>query len=360
VSRFEVSRRIRRYDYVSAGVDQERKDRAIEESAALIATTYGAGVIPNPGGFAGLYAPGRYVDPVLVATTDGVGTKLKLANLLGKHDTVGIDLVAMSVNDLIVEGADPLFFLDYIAMGRIDPQKVKVIISGIVEGCRIAACALLGGETAEMPGMYAADEYDLVGFALGAVERDRIVRGTKIVPGDAIIGIASSGVHSNGYSLVRKIFVEAKAMPLDARPPQLEGRTLGEVLMEPTTIYAGAIRSLIGRFRPEDEVKGIAHVTGAGIPGNLPRVLPEGVGARIRVGSWPVPPVFEIIQSAGRVEEAEMFRVFNMGIGMILIAPHALAAEMVEHLGREGLRAHVIGTTIEGPREVEFLRPPST
>jgi phosphoribosylformylglycinamidine cyclo-ligase len=346
-------------DYRSAGVDQERKDRAVEEAIGAAARTYRPGVIPNPGGFAGLFSLGRYSDPVLVACTDGVGTKLKLATLLGKHDTVGIDLVAMSVNDLVVTGADPLFFLDYIAMGCVEPERVKAIIAGVVEGCSIAGCALLGGETAEMPGIYQGEDYDLAGFAVGAVERDRVIDGKAIVPGDALVGIESSGVHSNGYSLIRKVFVEMKAMPLDARPEALCGRTLGEVLLEPTRIYAKIVRSLTSRFCPREELKGLAHVTGAGIPGNLPRAFPPGIGARVRLGSWPVPPIFRIIEKKGGISPRDMFDVFNMGIGMIAVVPKRLEREVIEHLEREGVGAHAIGETTAGGGEVDLEGLPS-
>lgn len=342
-------------DYKSAGVDQERKDRAVEEALDLASRTHRPGVIPNPGGFAGLFALGRYTNPVLVACTDGVGTKLKLAVLLERYDTVGIDLVAMSVNDLIVHGADPLFFLDYIAMGRVEPDRVKALIASIVEGCRVAGCALLGGETAEMPGMYADRDFDLAGFAVGAVERDRIVDGSKIQEGDVLVGIESSGVHSNGYSLVRKIFVENRALPLDARPPSLGGRSLGEALLEPTRIYSPIVASLLGRFRPRDEIRGLAHITGAGIPGNLPRVLPKGLGARVDKGAWPRPAIFDIIAGYGGVAEREMFDVFNMGIGMIVVVPPQLAAEVIDHIGREGEAAHRIGEIVEGEGTVDLV-----
>ncbi len=340
-------------DYRQAGVDQDRKDRAIEEAAPLIASTYTAGVIPNPGGFAGLFALGKgHREPVLVACTDGVGTKTKLAEELGKHDTVGIDLVAMSVNDLVVQGAEPLFFLDYIALGRADPAKIAAILEGVVAGCREAGCALLGGETAEMPGVYAGGDYDLAGFAVGVVERDRTIRGSRIEPGDALIGLASSGVHSNGYSLVRKIFA---GKDLGARPPALGGRSLGDALLEPTMIYVKAVRALLGRFEPETELRGLAHVTGAGIAGNLSRILPSGTGAVLRQGSWPVPAIFELIQREGGIEDAEMFRVYNMGVGMIAAMPAPLAAPAVDLLSAQGLAAFTIGEVVRGAGEVEVV-----
>jgi len=227
-----------------------------------------------------------------------------------------------------------------------------------VEGCRQAGCALLGGETAEMPGMYQGEDYDLAGFAVGVVERDRLVTGARIDRGDALIGIRSTGVHSNGYSLVRKIFIEGARMPLDARPGELGGRTLGEALLEPTRIYAGAVRSLLGRFIPQEEVRGLAHITGAGIGGNLPRILPPGIQAEVWKGAWPVPPVFDIIRSAGEVSEDEMYRVFNMGVGMVAVVPDRIADEAIAELARAGYPAGRIGRTLEGPQEVRFATAP--
>jgi phosphoribosylformylglycinamidine cyclo-ligase len=344
-------------DYRSSGVDQDRKDRAIEDALSTIEKTYRPGVIPNPGGFAGLFSLGRFTNPVLVSSTDGVGTKLKLAGFLGKHDTVGIDLVAMSVNDLLVQGAEPLFFLDYIAMGRVVPERVKAIIEGVAEGCRQSGCALLGGETAEMPGMYEGEDYDLAGFAVGVVERDRLVTGAKIAAGDILLGVRSSGVHSNGYSLVRKVFLDPArggGARLHERPASLGGRTLGEALLEPTRIYAGAVKALVSRFIPQEDVKGFAHITGAGIPGNLPRIFPPGIGARIWKGAWQIPPLFDIIREAGSIEQSEMYRVFNMGIGLIVAVRPQLAREALDELGRAGYEADPIGVTVEGPSDVEL------
>ncbi len=352
----EWSQRRVRLDYRAAGVDQDRKDRAIAEALGSIEQTYRPGVIANPLGFAGLFALGRFSNPVLVASTDGVGTKLKIAQYMDRHDTVGIDLVAMSVNDLIVQGAEPLFFLDYIAAGRVEPAHVKAVIAGVVEGCRQAGCALLGGETAEMPGMYEGEDYDLAGFAVGVVERDRLLTGKEIVPGDAVIGLESTGVHSNGYSLVRKIFCDrGNTSSLGTRPPDLAGLSLGEALLRPTRIYSGASKALLARFLPQEEIKGFAHITGAGIGGNLPRIFPSGVGAEVRKGAWPVPPVFDIIRRAGAVEEDEMYRVFNMGVGFIAVVKPALADEAIEHLARAGYPAHRIGQTVAGAQEVAFL-----
>jgi phosphoribosylformylglycinamidine cyclo-ligase len=347
-------------DYRASGVDQDRKDAAVEEALRECERTFRPEVIRNPGGFAGLFAlgalgaGGRWRDPVLVSGADGVGTKVKLAQVLGRHDTVGIDLVAMSVNDVLVEGAEPLFFLDYIAMGRVEKERVAALVRGVAEGCRRAGCALLGGETAEMPGVYQGDDYDLAGFAVGCVERDAIIDGSTLAPGDVLLGLRSSGVHSNGYSLVRRIFLAGGPAPLSRRPAALGGATLGEALLEPTRIYAGALRALLARLRPRAEVRAIAHVTGAGIEGNLPRVLPPGAAARIRKGSWPIPPIFDIIRSEGQVEEAEMFRVFNMGVGMIVATPAAAADAAVQTLSDAGFAADVIGEVIPGAGEVRI------
>jgi len=350
-----------RIDYRSAGVDQDRKDAAVEEAQRECERTFRPEVIKNPGGFAGLFAlgalgaGGKWKDPVLVSGADGVGTKVKLAQILGRYDTVGIDLVAMSVNDVLVQGAEPLFFLDYIAMGRVEPSRVKALIAGVAEGCKQAGCALIGGETAEMPGTYAGEDFDLAGFAVGCVERDAIIDGALAAPGDVLLGLASSGLHSNGYSLARRVFApEGDPRRLHERPAALSGKSVGEALLEPTRIYAGAVKALLARWKPRTEVKAIAHITGAGIEGNLPRVLPEGTAAVIRKGSWPVPPIFDIMQEAGRIEEAEMFRVFNMGVGLIVAVPPGLAAEAQTLLGAAGFPASRIGEVVSGDRTVRF------
>jgi len=306
---------------------------------AQLRSTYGPAVLENEYGFAGLYSiPGqvglfarRCRNPVLVACTDGVGTKLKVAQMAGKHDTVGIDLVAMSVNDLLVTGAMPLFFLDYIATGRLKKATLVELVKGIAAGCRQADCALLGGETAEMPGFYRPGEYDMAGFAVGMVERARLVNGRRLCsPGDVILGVASSGLHSNGYSLVRKLFFEQEKMGVDDHVADL-GCTLGEELLRPTRIYVRGVRAVLERYRVKKVVAvleryrvkkvvhAIAHITGGGLPENLPRVLGPRCVARIRKGGWPVPPVFALIQRLGGVKEDEMFRVFNMGIGLVLV-----------------------------------------
>jgi phosphoribosylformylglycinamidine cyclo-ligase len=297
--------------YRDAGVDIDAGDALVERIKPLARTTLREGVLAGIGGFGALFeVPKRYREPVLVSGTDGVGTKLKLAFHLNRHDTVGIDLVAMSVNDILVQGAEPLFFLDYFACGKLHVDTAAAVVSGIAEGCRQAGCALIGGETAEMPGMYPDGEYDLAGFAVGAVEKSAIIDGRSIVTGDAVIALASSGPHSNGYSLVRRI-VEVGRADLSA---DFHGRSLGEALLAPTRIYVKPVLQLLAKV----PVKGIAHITGGGIVENVPRVLPDAVKAVIRRDSWTLPPVFAWLQAQGKVADAEMHRVFNCGIGMVL------------------------------------------
>jgi len=302
--------------YRDAGVDIDAGDALVEAIKPFARRTLRPEVLTGIGGFGALCEiPRKYRRPVLVSGTDGVGTKLKLAFLLARHDTVGIDLVAMSANDIVVQGAEPLFFLDYFACGRLETQVAADVVRGIAQGCEQAGCALIGGETAEMPGMYPDGEYDLAGFCVGVVERDGIVDGRAIVPGDVLLGLASSGAHSNGYSLVRKILERVRP---DLRA-DFDGRPLGEVLLEPTRIYARAVLALLAAL----PVKGIAHITGGGITGNVPRMLPKGVRAVIEAHAWPRPPLFDWLQREGGVAEAEMHRVFNCGIGMVI----ALTAE---------------------------------
>ncbi len=322
--------------YRDAGVDIDAGDALVDRIKPLARSTMREGVLAGIGGFGALFeVPKRYREPVLVSGTDGVGTKLKLAFQLNAHDTVGIDLVAMSVNDILVQGAEPLFFLDYFACGRLHVDTAAAVIGGIAEGCRQAGCALIGGETAEMPGMYPDGEYDLAGFAVGAVERSAIIDGRAIAPGDVIVALASSGPHSNGYSLVRRI-VEVSGADLSA---DFDGRSLGQALMAPTRIYVKPVLDLI-RSVP---VKGIAHITGGGIVENVPRVLPENVTAEIRADSWDLPPVFRWLQSQGNVADAEMHRVFNCGIGMVIVVAAADAERTVAHLNGAGEQAWVAG-----------------
>ncbi|OIP62304.1 MAG: phosphoribosylformylglycinamidine cyclo-ligase [Nitrospirae bacterium CG_4_9_14_3_um_filter_53_35] len=335
--------------YKDAGVDIQAGDDFVDRISPMVHSTFGPEVLTGIGGFGGLFALdiSRMKEPVLVSGTDGVGTKLRLAFLTGMHHTVGIDLVAMCVNDILVSGARPLFFLDYFATGRLNIEQSSDVVKGIVEGCRQAGCALIGGETAEMPGFYRAGEYDLAGFAVGVVERSRLIDGSRMVPGDSVIGIASSGLHSNGYSLVREVFLNVHHTDLEKTIPAL-GRPLGEILLEPTRIYVRSVLSLL----EEKTVKGMAHITGGGIPGNLPRIFPEGCSARIRKGSWDVPAVFSVLSEYGGVPEDEMFRTFNMGIGMALVVSSGDTGEVLKRLRRSGETAWIIGEICEGNREV--------
>jgi phosphoribosylformylglycinamidine cyclo-ligase len=337
--------------YRDAGVDIEAGDEAVRRIAPLARATFRPEVLGGIGAFAGFVrVPAKFREPVLVSSTDGVGTKLKVAFLAGRHDTVGIDLVAMGVNDLLVHGAEPLYFLDYIGIGRLEPARVEAIVRGVAEGCRQARCALVGGETAELPDLYAPGEYDLAGFAVGVAERSRLVDGADVRPGDAILGLASSGLHANGYSLARRIVFDVLRLPIDAELPGT-GRRVGDELLEPTRIYVTSVLALLEAVT----VRAMAHVTGGGITGNLPRVLPEGCRARIHRGAWKVPPVFETLQRAGRVAEPEMFRTFNMGIGYLVIVPREQAEAAQAHLSRAGETVLGLGEIVAGPRGVELL-----
>jgi phosphoribosylformylglycinamidine cyclo-ligase len=325
-----------RLSYRDAGVDIDAGDRLVDRIKPLAARTRREGVLAGIGGFGALFELGRrYQQPVLVSGTDGVGTKLKLAFRLDRHDTIGIDLVAMSVNDVLVQGAEPLFFLDYFACGRLDVDVAARVIAGIAKGCELAGCALIGGETAEMPGMYPPGEYDLAGFAVGAVEKDRIIDGRTIAAGDAVIGLASSGPHSNGYSLIRRI-LELRGANLDA---DLDGRSLAEALMAPTRIYVRSLLSLLATV----PVKGMAHITGGGLLENIPRVLPQETKAVLTRSAWPLPPVFGWLQDAGNVAPEEMQRTFNCGIGMVVIVARQDADRTLSHLRNGEESAWVIG-----------------
>ena len=313
--------------YREAGVDIDAGDEFVDRIKPLVRSTFRPEVLTDLGGFGGLFRlqAKQYEDPVLVSGTDGVGTKLKIAFLMDRHDTVGIDLVAMCVNDIAVSGAEPLFFLDYFATGKLAVDKAQQVVTGIAEGCRQAGCALIGGETAEMPSMYPEGEYDLAGFAVGVVDKPKIIDGKTIKPGDVILGLASSGLHSNGYSLARRVFFDKAKLTVGTTLPELD-RPLGEVLLTPTRIYAKQILALVKEFR----IKGIAHITGGGITENLPRILPQGVRARIDRKSWTVPPIFQAMSRLGSVEREEMFRVFNMGIGLILVVPAQSAGAVLK------------------------------
>jgi phosphoribosylformylglycinamidine cyclo-ligase len=333
------------FTYRDAGVDIDEGDRLVSRIRPMVRTTHRKEVLGDIGSFAGFFRfPARkYRDPVLVSGTDGVGTKVKVAAMAGKLDTVGIDLVAMCVNDILVHGAEPLFFLDYYATGRLSADDGARVVSGVAEGCRQAGCALLGGETAEMPSVYARGDFDLAGFAVGAVDRRDIVDGRGVRPGDALLGLASSGLHSNGYSLARKAVFELLGKRIHQRVPEW-GATVAEELLRPTRIYVKPVQSLLRKTR----VLGMAHITGGGITGNLPRSLPRGVTAAIDRSSWAVPPVFRTICRAARLPEDEAFRTFNMGLGMILVVRPGDADRSVAHFRRSGVPAVVVGEIRKG------------
>lgn len=338
--------------YKQAGVDIAAGNEAVERMKKHVKRTFRPEVLTELGGFGALFGlnKDKYEEPVLVSGTDGVGTKLKLAFLMDKHDTIGIDAVAMCVNDVVVQGAEPLFFLDYLATGRIVPEKIEAIVAGISEGCVQSGCALIGGETAEMPGMYADGEYDIAGFTVGIVDKKKIIDGRSIRPGDAVIGLASSGVHSNGFSLVRRLLLEQKGYKLDRRIDGLGERTLGEVLLEPTRLYVKSVLALIEKV----QVKGMAHITGGGFLENIPRVLPANANVRIDYGSWPILPIFGLMQKDGNISNNDMFRTFNMGIGMVVIVPAEQAEEALALANGLGEQAYRIGTVTEGTQVVTF------
>ncbi|WP_441290149.1 phosphoribosylformylglycinamidine cyclo-ligase [Sorangium sp. KYC3313] len=330
--------------YREAGVDIDAGDALVERIKRLAKPTRIPEVLADVGGFAGLCAlPGGLSEPVLVSGTDGVGTKLKVAFATGVHDTVGIDLVAMCVNDVLTVGARPLFFLDYFATGKLDVDVGEAVVRGIAEGCKQAGCALIGGETAELPGMYADGEYDLAGFAVGVVERSRILDGKRIAAGDAVLGVASSGLHSNGFSLARRVLEKEMGLTMSDRVADLGG-TVGEALLTPTRIYARAITALLAACG--DAVRGLSHITGGGLPGNLPRVLPDGLGARLDLGSYQRPAVFQVLQRGGPVEEAEMRRTFNLGVGLVAVVEKGAADRAIEALAKSGEQAWVLGEVV--------------
>ena len=330
--------------YENAGVSVEAGYEVVKRIKSHVARTDRLGVVSGIGGFGGLFdlASLNYKEPVLISGTDGVGTKLVIAKLMGKHDTIGVDCVAMCVNDVVAQGAQPLFFLDYIACGKNDPAVLEQVVSGVADGCVQAGAALIGGETAEMPGMYDEDEYDLAGFTVGCVERSAIVDGSAIAEGDVLIGLPSTGVHSNGFSLVRKALFEQAGYTVETRLPELGDRTLGDVLLTPTKIYVKALMPLF----EADLVHGVAHITGGGFIENVPRMLPEGLAARIALGSWPVPPIFDVIERAGDVDHMEMFNIFNMGIGMVVAVPADREDEVMNLLANAGEQGYRIGSVV--------------
>ncbi|MGL4876481.1 phosphoribosylformylglycinamidine cyclo-ligase [Paraclostridium dentum] len=331
--------------YRASGVDIDEGNRAVNLIKDKIKGTYDKNVIGDLGNFSGLYSLKDFInmdEPVLLSSTDGVGTKLKLAQMMDIHNTVGIDLVAMCVNDLICQGAKPLFFLDYIATGKLIPEKIDDIVSGIVEGCKMAECALIGGETAEMPGMYSEDDYDLAGFSVGIADKSKIISGEDVNSGDTLIGISSSGIHSNGYSFIRKIFLEEYKYELTDYIEEL-GMTLGEALLIPTKIYVKLVMDLIKKY----ELKAIAHITGGGVIENIPRVIPNGLGIDIEKNSWEKPAIFKMIEKFNAIDEVELHKSFNMGIGLAMVVDSDKAEEIVSYLNESEKQAYIIGKVVD-------------
>jgi len=348
--------------YKDAGVDLEVYDEAMTRLPRLMHRTFSPRVMKLDGGFAGLFQldfasklfARNYQEPVLVSCTDGVGTKIKLALAVDRHDTVGIDLVAMSVNDAICCGAEPLFFLDYVAMSHDDPQRLEALVKGVSDGCVEADCALLGGETAIMPDLYARGDYDLAGFCVGVVEKKSVITGQQIAAGDVVIGVASSGIHSNGYSLVRKIVFDLAGLGVNDRVAEL-GQTVGEALLTPTKIYARPVRRILSHYKVKSVVHGICHVTGGGIQGNLERIIPQGVRAHLDRRSWPIPPVFQWLQGLGSVDDDEMDRVFNMGIGLVMVVSPYYENSIRRTLEDFGLQSWTLGDIRAGEQGVQWI-----
>jgi phosphoribosylformylglycinamidine cyclo-ligase len=332
-------------DYREAGVDISAADRAKDRIKALARGTFNPGVLSEIGSFGGMFRPdlSGYREPVLVSSTDSVGTKIKVATLAGVHDTVGYDIVAHCVNDILVQGAVPLFFLDYLAVGKIDVERVEAIVRGVARGCSELGCPLVGGETAQMPDVYAPDDYDLAGFIVGIVERDKALTGKAVREGDVLLGLPSAGLHTNGYTLARKVLFDAVGYAVSTHVPEL-GTTVGAALLAPHRPYLSALEPLLERGK----VRALVHITGGGFPGNIPRVLPDGLGARVHKGSWAVPPLFRLIQKGGAVTEEEMYRTFNMGIGMVVIVGPEDHHDVEHSLERRGETSFVIGSVVKG------------
>ena len=337
--------------YRDAGVDIDAGNRSVELMKSHVRATFRREVLSDIGGFGGLFAldTKKYREPVLVSGTDGVGTKLKLAFMLDKHDTIGQDAVAMCVNDILVQGAEPLFFLDYVAVGKLLPEKVADIVGGVARACSESGCSLIGGETAEMAGFYPDGEYDIAGFAVGVAEKSRLITGSRIEPGDVLLGLPSSGVHSNGFSLVRRICFEHKGFHADTFVPEL-GKALGAELLTPTRLYPRVCLPLIEKF----DIKGMVHITGGGFYDNIPRVLPAGCGASVDAASWPRPVIFDLLQEWGQVAWTEMYRTFNMGIGMILVVAEADAPAVQRALAEQGELCYRIGRVVAGEASVQL------
>lgn len=329
-----------RITYKDSGVDIDAGNNFVKMIKPFVKATSRPEVMADIGGFGGLFSlnSSKYKNPVLVSGTDGVGTKLKLAFMADRHDTVGIDLVAMCVNDIVVQGAEPLFFLDYLATGKLDPAKAADVVKGIAEGCVQAGCALIGGETAEMPGFYAEGEYDIAGFTVGVVDRENLIDGSSITVGNKLIGLASSGLHSNGYSLARKVIFERMGLSINSILPET-GKTVADELLTPTRIYVKSILNLLRDFT----INGIAHITGGGLSENIPRVLPHGCKALLHRNSWPILPVFNILQKAGNIEETEMLRTLNCGIGMVIVVPESQTEDILLRLSGLNEKAYIIG-----------------
>jgi len=348
--------------YKDAGVDIHAGDEMVDRIRPLVERTYTPRVMGAYGGFAGLFRldyneklfKRNYREPVLVGCTDGVGTKLKVAFLMDKVDTVGIDLVAMSVNDLICCGAEPLFFLDYLGVGQLEPGRMAKVLTGISEGCLQANCALLGGETAEMPDFYAANEFDMAGFAVGVVERRKVIDGSTVEAGDVVIGLASDGLHSNGYGLARRVLLERAGYSVNDRPGELGGASIGEEMLRPTRIYVRSVLDVLKQYRVKKVVKAMAHITGGGLGGNLPRVLGEGMTARLKRDSWQAPAIFRLIAAKGPVDDLEMARVFNMGVGFVMVVAPDFAPAIMNRLTRSGQRCWVLGKIRKGGPELQW------
>jgi len=346
--------------YEQSGISIDANDEMVRQIYSCVASTFGPRVMDLKGGFAGMFRldydeklfKKNYKSAVLVACTDGVGSKVQLAGRIKKFDTVGIDLVAMNVNDMLVQGAEPLFFLDYLAVHKLELKTIAELVKGVAAGCRLADCALIGGETAEMPDTYRKGDFDMAGFAVGVVERGKIVTGKNIRSGDYILGLASSGLHSNGYSLVRNICFKKAGLKMTDTLDELDGAVLGDVLLEPTRIYARPIVKLLSQYKVKRVVHGMAHITGGGLPGNIPRVLPKDCNAVIKKSSWPKHKIFTFLQEAGPVEEAEMFRVFNMGIGFVLIVAEDFANSIKRKLTKYGEQVYNIGRITTGTGKV--------
>jgi phosphoribosylformylglycinamidine cyclo-ligase len=346
--------------YEQSGVNIDANDQMVEQIWSAVAGTYGPRVIESKGGFAGMFRldydeklfKRNYKNPVLVACTDGVGSKVQLAAAIKKYDTVGIDLVAMSVNDMLVAGAEPLFFLDYIGVHKLEPLIIAELVKSVASGCKQADCALIGGETAEMPDTYAQDDFDMAGFAVGILERDKIITGKNVQKGDVILGLASSGLHSNGYTLVRNICFKKAGLKMTDTLEELDGVMLGDVLLEPTRIYVRPVIKLLSQYRVKRIVHAMAHITGSGLVGNIPRVLPKNCDAVIKKSSWPKHKIFTFLQESGPVTEEEMYRVFNMGIGFVLIVAKDFANSVAKKLKRYGEQVYKIGSITPGSSKV--------